>query len=78
MFKLFIFPLAFRCLTDKLLELGILPNLGYFGTIASYMLINTVIGYTYSSPPQPRLLSAWGPPRPERRVWSHGSAQWSS
>ena len=47
--KLFFFPLAFRCLVDKLLQLKLLPNLGTnFGSVISYMLVTTIIGFTYT------------------------------
>jgi hypothetical protein len=44
LFKLFIYPLAFRCLGDKLLELGYLPTLPHGETI-TYMISCAVISY---------------------------------
>ena len=45
--KLFIYPLALRCIGDKLLEKGILPTLPHGGVI-SYMIICSVITYGYT------------------------------
>ena len=45
--KLFVYPLACRCVCDKLLEKGYLPTLPG-GSILSYMAVNSVITYGYT------------------------------
>ena len=44
--KLILFPLAFRCLTEKLLAQGIIPSVKG-GTIISYMLACYALSYCY-------------------------------
>ena len=45
--KLFFFPLAYRCLCDKLLEKGWLPKFKH-GDILGYMLASGCIGFVWS------------------------------
>ena len=44
--KLMFFPLAFRCVCDKLLEIGVLPKL-QAGDIISYMLVCFAVTFAY-------------------------------
>jgi hypothetical protein len=45
--KLFIFPLAIRCICDKMFEIGWLPKVKY-GSIIGYMLASTIISYGFT------------------------------
>ena len=45
--KLFIYPLAYRCVCDKLFELGWLPQVKY-GSVISYMMVSSVITYGFT------------------------------
>ena len=44
--KLLFFPLAFRCLCDKLMETGLVPKFKH-GDILFYMLCGVFCSYTY-------------------------------
>lgn len=45
--KLFFFPLAFRCLFDKLFESGVIPTFKH-GDILSYVLVNSLVSYVWT------------------------------
>lgn len=44
--KLIFFPLAWRCLVDKLIEMGFMPKFKH-GDILAYMITNCLTPYTY-------------------------------
>ena len=44
--KLLFFPLAFRCLSDKLMEIGLVPQFKH-GDIFFYMLCGVFCSYSY-------------------------------
>ena len=76
--KLLLFPLAIRCLVDKSLEIGLLPNWGSMGIVLSYLFWNTFSGYNNAfekfsnSPTMERLISSYAKyTNPENRMFSN-------
>ena len=45
--KLLLFPLAFRCLFEKILQMGLLPNWGGPGAVLSYVIFNFVFALNF-------------------------------
>ena len=45
--KLIFFPLAFRCLTDLMLDVGLIPKFKH-GDILGYMLTSFFVSYAYA------------------------------
>ena len=74
--KLLCFPLAFRCLFDKLFEKKWLPYMGKHGGIIGYMLTASIIGVTFSfekmsmAPSMDRMVRNYShQAKPEDRAW---------
>ena len=49
LFKLLIFPLVWRCIVSKAMDLGLLPTLNRHGDILGYVIVTTIVGFCFST-----------------------------
>ena len=49
LFKLLIFPLVWRCIVSKAMDIGLLPTLKRHGDILGYVIVTTIVGFCFST-----------------------------